>query len=202
MFRIGLTGGVGCGKSTVSRYLAKQGIPIIDGDEISREAVMPGSPVMREIERLFGSEMLTEDGNLNREKMAELVFSDEGKRQTLNGLIHPFVWKKTEEATLAAQETGHRFVVLDMPLLLEIGWNLRVESVWVVTVPQEVQIERVQKRDGVTREQAMARIRKQMPTVSKIGYADIVIDNSGTQEETYRQVDEALAEIGFFEEKE
>lgn len=201
MFRIGLTGGVGCGKSTVSRYLAKHGIPIIDGDEISREAVMPGSPVMREIERLFGSEMLTEDGNLNREKMAELVFSDEGKRQTLNGLIHPFVWKKTEEATLAAQETGHRFVVLDMPLLLEIGWNLRVESVWVVTVPQEVQIERVQKRDGVTREQAMARIRKQMPTVSKIGYADIVIDNSGTEEETYRQVDEALAEIGFFEEK-
>jgi dephospho-CoA kinase len=202
MFRIGLTGGVGCGKSTVSRYLAKHGIPIIDGDEISREAVMPGSPVMREIERLFGSEMLTEDGNLNREKMAELVFSDEGKRQILNGLIHPFVWKKTEEATLAAQETGHRFVVLDMPLLLEIGWNLRVESVWVVTVPQEVQIERVQKRDGVTREQAMARIRKQMPTVSKIGYADIVIDNSGTEEETYRQVDEALAEIGFFEEKE
>ena len=202
MFRIGLTGGVGCGKSTVSRYLAQHGIPIIDGDEISREAVMPGSPVMREIERLFGSEMLTEDGNLNREKMAELVFSDEGKRQTLNGLIHPFVWKKTEEATLAAQETGHRFVVLDMPLLLEIGWNLRVESVWVVTVPQEVQIRRVQKRDGVTREQAMARIRKQMPTVSKIGYADIVIDNSGTEEETYRRVDEALAEIGFFEEKE
>jgi dephospho-CoA kinase len=202
MFRIGLTGGVGCGKSTVSRYLAKHGIPIIDGDEISREAVMPGSPVMREIERLFGSEMLTEDGNLNREKMAELVFSDEGKRQILNGLIHPFVWKKTEEATLAAQETGHRFVVLDMPLLLEIGWNLRVESVWVVTVPQEVQIERVQKRDGVTREQAMARIRKQMPTASKIGYADIVIDNSGTEEETYRRVDEALAEIGFFEEKE
>ena len=201
MFRIGLTGGVGCGKSTVSRYLAKHGIPIIDGDKISREAVMPGSPVMRDIERLFGSEMLTEDGNLNREKMAELVFSDEGKRQTLNGLIHPFVWEKTEEATLAAQETGHRFVVLDMPLLLEIGWNLRVESVWVVTVPQEVQIERVQKRDGVTREQAMARIRKQMPTVSKIGYADIVIDNSGTEEETYRQVDEALAEIGFFEGK-
>ena len=201
MFRIGLTGGVGSGKSTVSRYLAKQGIPIIDGDEISREAVMPGSPVMREIERLFGSEMLTEDGNLNREKMAELVFSDEGKRQILNGLIHPFVWKKTEEATLAAQERGHRFVVLDMPLLLEIGWNLRVESVWVVTVPQEVQIERVQKRDGVTREQAMARIRKQMPTVSKIGYADIVIDNSGTEEETYRRVDEALAEIGFFEGK-
>lgn len=201
MFRIGLTGGVGCGKSTVSRYLAKHGIPIIDGDKISREAVMPGSPVMRDIERLFGSEMLTEDGNLNREKMAELVFSDEGKRQILNGLIHPFVWKKTEEATLAAQETGHRFVVLDMPLLLEIGWNLRVESVWVVTVPQEVQIRRVQKRDGVTREQAMARIRKQMPTVSKIGYADIVIDNSGTEEETYRQVDEALAEIGFFEEK-
>ncbi len=202
MFRIGLTGGVGCGKSTVSRYLAKRGIPIIDGDKISREAVMPGSPVMRDIERLFGSEILTEDGNLNREKMAELVFSDEGKRQTLNGLIHPFVWKKTEEATLAAQETGHRFVVLDMPLLLEIGWSLRVESVWVVTVPQEVQIGRVQKRDGVTHEQAMARIRKQMPTVSKIGYADIVIDNSGTEEETYRQVDEALAKIGFFEEKE
>ena len=197
MFRIGLTGGVGSGKSTVSRYLSSLGIPIIDGDKISREAVAPESPLMQEIRRAFGDDVFLGNGELNREKMAAIVFFDEEKRQALNNLIHPFVWKKTEEAVLFAQKTGHRYVVLDMPLLLEIGWNLRVESVWVVVVPEEVQIERVQKRDHMTREQAMARIRKQMPTASKIGYADVVIDNSGTMEATYRQVREALGKVGF-----
>ena len=195
MFRIGLTGGVGCGKSTVSRYLSSLGIPIVDGDRIAHEATEPGSAVMREIARVFGEDMLREDGTLDREKLAALVFSDEEKRQTLNGIIHPYVWRKAAAQMLAAEAVGHSLIVLDMPLLIEIGWHLRVESIWVVVVPKETQIERVCQRDGATREQALARIRMQMPTDKKIGYADIVIDNSGTMEETYRQVDAALSKL-------
>ncbi len=196
MFRIGLTGGVGCGKSTVSRYLSSLGIPIVDGDRIARAATEPGSAVLSEIGRVFGKEMLFPDGRFDREKMASLVFSDEEKRQALNGIIHPFVWQKAVAEMLAAEAAGHRRIVLDMPLLIEIGWHLRVNAVWVVAVPKEMQILRVCQRDGVTREQAMARIRNQMPTERKIGYADVVIDNSGPIEETYRQVDAALSKIG------
>ena len=195
MFRIGLTGGVGCGKSTVSRYLSSLGIPIADGDRIAHEATAPGSEVLREIARVFGDEMLKADGALDREKLAALVFSDEEKRQELNGIIHPYVWRKVVTEMLAAEAAGHSLIVLDMPLLIEIGWHLRVESIWVVAVPKDVQIERVCQRDGVTREQALARMRMQMPTDKKIGYADIVIDNSGTPEATYRQVDAALAKL-------
>ncbi len=195
MFRIGLTGGVGCGKSTVSRYLSSLGIPIVDGDRIAQEATEPGSMVMRDIERVFGKEMLKADGALRREKLAALVFADEEKRQALNGIIHPYVWQKAVTEMLAAEAVGHSVIVLDMPLLIEIGWHLRVNAVWVVAVPPDVQIRRVCLRDGGTEEQAMARIRNQMPTERKIGYADIVIDNSGTPEETYRQVDAALKKL-------
>ncbi len=195
MFRIGLTGGVGCGKSTVSRYLSSLGIPIVDGDRIAHEATEPGSAVMRDIERVFGKEMLKADGALRREKLAAVVFADEEKRQALNGIIHPYVWQKAMTEMLAAEAAGYSVIVLDMPLLIEIGWHLRVNAVWVVAVSPDVQIRRVCLRDGVTEEQAMARIRNQMPTERKIGYADIVIDNSGTPDETYRQVDAALKKL-------
>lgn len=195
MYRIGLTGGVGCGKSTVSSYMASLGIPIIDGDKLAREAVQPGSEAMESIRKTFGSDVFLPDGNLDRLKMADIVFSNEEKRQALNGIIHPYIWKRTEEQLLAAQRDGKHLAVLDMPLLLEIGWQLRAEGVWVVKVPLEEQIARVIARDHATREEALARIRNQMPTANKLSYADVVIDNSKSIEETQRQVREALAKI-------
>ncbi len=196
MYRIGLTGGVGCGKSTVSTYLKELGIPVIDGDKLAREAVRPGSEAMKEIRRVFGDGVFTETGELDRVKMAALVFKDEEKRQLLNGIMHPFIWKRTQEELVKAQEAGKDIAVLDMPLLLEIGWHLRVEAVWVVHVPLEVQIQRVMGRDHFTREEVMDRIGKQMATKDKLHYADVAIDNSGTVEETRAQVDRALAGIG------
>ncbi len=196
MYRIGLTGGVGCGKSTVSSYLKELGIPIIDGDKLAREAVTPGSDAMKKIRAVFGDGVFTEDGALDRRKVADLVFSDEEKRQQLNAIIHPFIWHRTQEELYKAEVAGAKAVVLDMPLLLEIGWHLRVEAVWVVYVPQEIQIQRVMGRDGFTREQVMDRIGKQMATADKLKYADVVIDNSGTVEETRAQVDEALKALG------
>ncbi len=196
MYRIGLTGGVGCGKSTVSSYLKELGIPIIDGDKLAREAVTPGSDAMKKIRAVFGDGVFTEDGALDRRKVADLVFSDEEKRQQLNAIIHPFIWHRTQEELYKAEVAGAKAVVLDMPLLLEIGWHLRVEAVWVVYVPQEIQIQRVMGRDGFTREQVMDRIGKQMATADKLKYADVVIDNSGTVEETRAQVDRALKALG------
>ena len=117
----------------------------------------------------------------------------EEKRQQLNAIIHPFIWHRTQEELLKAQEEGHDLVVLDMPLLLEISWQLRVEEVWIVKVPLEMQIKRVTLRDGFTREQVLDRIHKQMPTDNKLNYADVIIDNSRSVEDTRRQVREALA---------
>lgn len=198
MYRIGLTGGVGSGKSTVSSYMRELGIPIIDGDGLAREAVKPGSSAMEEIRRVFGDEIFLPDGNLDRQKMASIVFRDEDKRQVLNGIIHPYVWHRTSEELLRCQEEGQDVVVLDMPLLLEISWQLRVESVWIVEIPEEEQIRRVISRDGMTREQVMDRIGKQMPTASKLNYADVVIDNSRSVEYTRQQVREALSRVPGF----
>lgn len=199
MYRIGLTGGVGSGKSTVSSYMHELGIPVIDGDKLAREAVIPGSRAMAEMRKAFGPHIFLPDGSLNRLKMGEIVFNDEEKRQKLNSVIHPFIWHRTREELIRAQEEGFPVVVLDMPLLLEISWQLRVEEVWLVEVPLEVQIARVISRDGFTREQVMERIGKQMPTTNKMNYADVIIDNSRSVEDTRRQVREALKHVPGFQ---
>lgn len=199
MYRIGLTGGVGSGKSTVSSYMHELGIPVIDGDKLAREAVIPGSRAMAEMRKAFGPHIFLPDGSLNRLKMGEIVFYDEEKRQKLNSIIHPFIWHRTREELIRAQEEGFPVVVLDMPLLLEISWQLRVEEVWLVVVPLEVQIARVISRDGFTREQVMERIGKQMPTTNKMNYADVIIDNSRSVEDTRRQVREALKHVPGFQ---
>lgn len=198
MYRIGLTGGVGSGKSTVSSYMKEFGIPVIDGDCLAMEAVAPGNIAMREIRQVFGNGIFNEDGSLNRLKTAEIIFKDEEKRKALNEIIHPYIWRRTQEEVVSAQNHGHFVVVLDMPLLLEIDWQLRVEAVWVVKVPLEIQIERVMARNGFTREQVLERIYKQMPTENKLNYADVVIDNSLSPEDTKRQVREALMQIPGF----
>lgn len=199
MYRIGLTGGVGSGKSTVSSYMHELGIPVIDGDKLAREAVIPGSRAMAEMRKAFGPHIFLSDGSLNRLKMGEIVFNDEEKRQKLNSIIHPFIWHRTREELIRAQGEGFPVVVLDMPLLLEISWQLRVEEVWLVEVPLEVQIARVISRDGFTREQVMERIGKQMPTTNKMNYADVIIDNSRSVEDTRRQVREVLKHVPGFQ---
>lgn len=150
---------------------------------------------MERIRQVFGPEVFLPDGQLDRVKMAKLVFSDEDRRQALNAIIHPYVWRRTEEGLITAQNEGYPIAVMDMPLLLEIGWQLRSEAVWVVRAPVEQQILRMCARDGATREEALARIRKQMPTINKINYADVVIDNSGSLEATEQQVQEALQQV-------
>ena len=171
----------------------------MSGTQVQEEAVIPGSRAMAEMRKAFGPHIFLPDGSLNRLKMGEIVFNDEEKRQKLNSIIHPFIWHRTREELIRAQEEGFPVVVLDMPLLLEISWQLRVEEVWLVEVPLEVQIARVISRDGFTREQVMERIGKQMPTTNKMNYADVIIDNSRSVEDTRRQVREALKHVPGFQ---
>lgn len=198
MYRIGLTGGVGCGKSTVSAYMHQVGLPVIDADALAQEAVCPGSFAIKEIQRKFGNDVICQDGSLYREKMAQIVFHDEEKRELLNSIIHPYIWQRTSDILYHYQQEGKTIVVLDSPLLLENGGQLRVESVWVVVLPKEEQIRRVMERNHWSRDEVLARMERQMSTEDKIRYADVIIDNSGTLEETYHQIDQALQNIPGF----
>lgn len=195
MYRIGLTGGIASGKSTVSALLSKEGIPVIDADQLSRRVVEPGSQTMEKIRKVFGDDLFSPDGRLNREKMAQIIFSDEDKRQVLNEIVHPAVWKETEKGLWQLQREGFPLAVLDAPLLIESGWQLRVESIWVVRSTLEQQVRRMQLRNGYSEKEAMSRISRQMPTAYQMNYADVVIDNSHSLEDTASQVRTALLSV-------
>ena len=187
---IGLTGGIACGKSTVSAMLVRRGAILVDADQIAREVVEPGSPVLAEIAERFGAQVLQSDGSLNRKRLGEMIFRDPDLRRELNRIIHPPI-RATMLERMRAGESRHpdKLVVADVPLLYESGLERMFEEVVVVYVPREVQLARLMRRDGLTRELAEERLSAQMPIEEKKRRADFVIDNSGTIEETERQVD-------------
>jgi len=188
---VGLTGGIACGKSTVSRMLAACGAAVVDADRIAREVVRPGMPALDEIREAFGEGVITPEGELDRKKLGSIVFSDPAARRRLEGILHPRIRaemrRQTEEWNA---KDPNRLVVLDIPLLYESGLENKygIEEVVVVYVPRETQIERLMRRDGIAREEAERRLESQWPIEEKRRRADVVIDNSGTLEETERQV--------------
>ncbi|KAJ3299430.1 hypothetical protein HK104_008936 [Borealophlyctis nickersoniae] len=182
---IGLTGGIATGKSTVSSYLASQGIPVVDADLVARDVVRPGQPAHRAIVKAFGPTLLTPTGEIDRPKLGELVFADSAKRKQLNAATHPFIRAEMFMAVLRAFLRGEKACVLDAPLLFEAGLHN----------PDEVQKERLIRRDGLTEQQAQSRIDSQMPMERKRSLAHIVIDNSGTLEATRAAVDGALKKL-------
>jgi dephospho-CoA kinase len=187
---IGLTGGIACGKSTVAGMLAERGARIVDADKIAREVVQPGSPALEEIAARFGREMIMADGSLNRKKLGELVFRDPEARKALEAIQHPRIRAiMLERMAQYERENPAGLVVADIPLLYESGLETWFPEVMVVYVPREVQIARLTARDGLTREQAEARLQAQLPIEEKKRRADFVIDNSGTLADTERQVE-------------
>lgn len=186
MLIIGLTGGIASGKSTVSKALREMGLPVFDADESSRQAVKNGSQGLKLVVEAFGTEYLDQQGELNRPKVAELVFRDKEALHTLESIIHKAVWQEAED--FMAAHKNEKAVVLDVPLLIECGWHLKVDQVWVVAVKPETQIVRAMARSGMTREEVVARIKAQMSLEEKVTYADFVIDNSGELENTLKQV--------------
>ncbi len=182
---IGLTGGIATGKSTVARFFSELGIPVIDADQLARDAVLPGSPALEQIASRFGPEaVLTHDGVLDRRRLGELIFSDPEKRLLLEGILHPEIRKLAEERIAQAAADGHKRLIYMAPLLIEAGATDRVDDLWVVTVRPEIQLERLITRDGINRELAERMVGSQMPLSEKARHGSVVIDNSGSEAET------------------
>ena len=197
---IGLTGGIGAGKSTVSRYLKTKGYAVIDADEIAKEVVEPGGSALKRLVQQFGDEILMKDGSLNRRKLAAIAFATEEGKNALNRITHGAIFARIDErkAELAAclREQKDALVFLDAPLLFETGLDQKVDSVWVVDVPDDIRMERIQKRNGWTEEEIRNRMKNQMARQEKLARADRVLDNSQTEEYLCAQVDHLLAQMG------
>jgi dephospho-CoA kinase len=185
---IGLTGGIATGKSTVSAILKNAGAVIIDADRIARRVVKKNLPAYRQILAHFGESVLLPDGEINRAALGNLIFNDSRKKQLLNSIVHPHVRKETDRRLRhIAKNNPNALVILDIPLLLEAGMRKDLSEVIVVYAPEHIQIKRLMERDHILQEDALARIRSQMPIEEKKSRATTVIDNSGTLEHTRKQ---------------
>ncbi len=200
---VGLSGGIGSGKSTVARMLAELGATVIDADAIVHELQAPGTPLVEEIRQAFGDGVVGEDGALDRAALGDIVFRDETARKRLNDLVHPKVGAEFARRVAAAQgDPATRLLVLDIPLLFEgrragTGTSavMQFDATVLVFASEETQIARQVERDGCTREEALRRIGAQMPLAEKRQLADHVIENDGALEETERQVRELFEQL-------
>ena len=190
---IGLTGGIGTGKSTVSAYLAQKGCKIIDADLISHQMTEAGSPCLAEIKAAFGEEVFLRDGNLDRKKVGRLVFADAEKKETLEQIITRRVIEKTLRILQDCRAQQEDLVVLDAPLLFECGMQRYTDETWLVVCRTETRLRRIAARDGLAEEDIQKRIANQMSTEQKEKLADYIIDNSRDLAWLYAQIDTLLA---------
>jgi len=196
MIHIGLTGGIGSGKSTVARLFEQRGAHIVDLDLLAHQVEEPGGAAWEGIVEHFGRDILDTEGKIDREKLGGIVFRDAAKREALNRIVHPAVrdaWRRRIDDI--GRGDGRAIVISDVPLLIEVGWHEKTDIVILVYVPPEVQVERIVRRNGLTDEEARDRLRSQMPLADKIPFADFVIRNEGTFEETEAAVDEIWKEL-------
>lgn len=196
MLRVGLTGGIGSGKSEVSRRLAAHGAVIIDADVAARQVVAPGTPGLAQVAEDFGPEVLGPDGALDRERLGTMVFRDPALRAKLNAIVHPLVREWMGAAERAADAAGGDLIVVhDVPLLAESGRADGFDLVIVVDLPPELQVERLVSQRGMTPDQARARIAAQASRDQRLAIADVVIDNSGSPDDLDRRVAEVWADL-------
>jgi dephospho-CoA kinase len=188
---IGLTGGIAAGKSSIAKMLRALGAAVIDADLIARQIVTPGSPALDEIRQSFGADFITTQGELDRKKLGALVFSDPTARERLNQITHPRIAQQMSDETERARSEQKRATFLEAALLFEAKWDQGLDGVWVVAIPEALQIERLMRRDGYTEEQAKIRLASQMPLSEKLSRATLVIDNTGPLEQTQALVTKA-----------
>ena len=196
MLIVGLTGGVASGKTAASQVLKEEGAYIIDADKIARELVQPQKPAWNELIRAFGKDILQEDGSIHRKKLAEKVFADPKQRKRLNQILHPRI---KEEMGRRTKEIGQKdpeaIVVIDAPLLVELGDHYEMDKLIVVTSTQTQQIERLKERDGIGPEAALKILSSQMSLGEKVKLADFIIGNEGSLEETKKRAREVFKEL-------
>ena len=192
---LGVTGGIATGKSSVTEQFREMGLPIVSADELAREVVHVGTDTLRMIVERFGADVLYANGSLDRERLAQIIFSDETARRDLNQITHPAIAKLAESTLASLVAAGAKHIVYEAPLLFEVGAESRVDKVLVVSADPEVQIKRLMTRDGIDKTAAVARIATQMSLEEKVRRADYVIDNSGTPDETARKVKDLCQEL-------
>lgn len=192
---IGLTGGIATGKSAVAEMFRQLGMTIIDLDVLARKVVEPGLPAYNDVVKRFGRDILCPEGAIDREKLGGIVFNDKSARRDLEAITHPRVIELMMKMVREAEEKGAGPIMVDIPLLMEIGPVSWIETVVLVYADPETQLRRLMERDQCDKERAQARINSQMPIVEKKEKADIVIDNSGALEDTRKQVLEAWEKI-------
>jgi dephospho-CoA kinase len=190
---IGLTGGIACGKSTVSNYLADTyHIPVLDADVYAREAVAVGSPILEAIFDRYGTTVQNSDRSLDRKKLGEIIFTHPEEKQWLESQIHPYV---RQCFAVNLEKCASAMVVFSIPLLFEAKLTHLVTEIWVVSCSPEEQMQRLLQRDSLSREQAIARINNQMPIEQKIARADVILDNSGSVDDLYQQIARSIKPI-------
>jgi dephospho-CoA kinase len=196
VIRVGLTGGYASGKSLVARELERLGCRLIYADKLGHEVMLPAGPAYQPVIDEFGKGILDEDGAIDRKRLAEIVFHQPALLEKLNSIVHPAVFVR-EEALAAAfgAESSKAIVVIEAAILIETGHYRTLDRLVLVSCPEEMQIARGMKRDHVPREEALDRIRRQMPLSEKRRYADYIIDTSGTKEHAYQQTQAVYASL-------
>lgn len=185
---VGLTGGIGSGKSTVSKFLADLGAIIIDADRVGHQAFETGTEAYREVVAAFGQLILTPGGEIDRHKLGSIVFVDPKAREKLNRIMHPRIQKIVKKMIEDFRKRGVEVVVIDAPLLIEAGWAPFVDKIWVTTAPRHTVLERLTKRTGLTEGESLARIRAQLSQQERLKHADAVIDTKCTLDELKNKV--------------
>jgi dephospho-CoA kinase len=196
MLNVGLTGGIATGKSTVVRMLVKRGARVIDHDGLVHTLQEPGQPVWKRIVKTFGRDILDADERIDRKKLGSLVFDNEQRRKVLEGIVHPAVLEEARrQRDQIGKEDEQAIVLSDIPLLLEVGMQECFDLILLVYAPPEVQIRRVMKRNNLSREEALSRLKSQMPIDEKPKFADLVIRNDGTMRELEKRAEEVWQEL-------
>ena len=195
MITVGLTGGIGSGKSAVSRLLAARGAMVVDADLVAREVVQPGTPGLQRVVEAFGEQVLAEDGTLDRPALGALVFADPESLSRLNAIVHPLIGERTAELLEQAKASGAEVVVHDVPLLVENGLAPMYDAVVVVAAGPQTQLDRLVRLRGMAEEEARQRIAAQAPLVDKLAAATHVVHNDGPLEDLGPQVERLWEEL-------
>jgi len=195
VLKVGLTGGIACGKTVVRRRLEEQGIPTLDADAVVHRLLQSGTEVTRRIAESFGEKVIASDGSVDRRALGAIVFGDEEARRKLNAIVHPGVWREIERFFEEREKASDPVAVVDAALMIETGSYKRYDFLVVVHCGPELQLERLMARDGLSREDAERRVRSQMPIEQKLPFGDFLVDTSGSIEETLKQTDELAARI-------
>ncbi len=187
---IGLTGGIGSGKSTVSHMLAEMGAVVIDADKVGHEAFKPGTSAWSKVVQTFGRDVVGSNGEIDRKKLGAIVFADPAALTRLNQIMHPTMREMIKAQIDEYRKQGVEVVVLEAAILIEAGWDSLVDEVWVTVAPQNAVMERLESQRGMAKEQTLARIKAQLPTEERVKHADVVIVNDGSLDDMRNKLKE------------